>query len=318
MYELIIEHEGTLYLPPVLDGIELEWDRKGAPGKLTFTIIEEGGIRLEQGSPVRLKLGESRLFYGFIFEVKRDKLNRTAITAYDQLRYLKNKDTYVYEERTAADVIRMIAEDFRLNLGSIADTGHVIPSRVEDGKTLFDIIQSALDLTLTSTGRLYVLYDDFGDLTLQDVETMQLPLLIDGENGENYEYVTSIDGETYNQIKLVYEDKESKARKIYLTKDSGNINRWGVLQYYEKIDSAEVGQQMADGLLSLYNRVQRSFTVKGAAGDPRVRAGSSLLVRLDLADVSIGNMMVVEHVRHTFRGDDHRMDLQLRGDLIGT
>ncbi|MFR8334419.1 MAG: hypothetical protein ACLU9S_20410 [Oscillospiraceae bacterium] len=70
------------------------------------------------------------------------------ITVYDQLYYLKNKDTYVYSGKTATAVLRMIAEDFQLNVGSLEDTGYVIGSRVEDNHTLFDIIQNALDETL--------------------------------------------------------------------------------------------------------------------------------------------------------------------------
>ena len=89
------------------------------------------------------------------------------ITVYDQLYYLKNKDTYVYTNKTAADVIRMIAEDFQLNVGDLEDTGYTIGSRVEDNQTLFDIIQTALDETLKATSQMYVLYDDVGKLTPQ-------------------------------------------------------------------------------------------------------------------------------------------------------
>lgn len=317
-HELLVENDGRLLEPVTVDGVQVEWERAGTPGKLTFSAIGDDALRLDQGNPVRLAAGGQKVFYGFIFEIKRDKTETVSVTAYDQLRYLKNKDTYVYENKTATDVTRMIAEDFNMNVGALADTGYNIATRTEDNKTLFDIIQNALDATLTSTGRLFVLYDDFGDLVLRDVEDMQLPLLIDGETGSNYEYTATIDGDTYNQVKLVYEDKESKSRKIYMTKSGENINRWGVLQYYEKIDQADQGQQMADGLLSLYNRVQRSLSIKDACGDPRVRAGSSLLTRLDLGDLAVGNMMMVESVRHTFNGDDHRMNLELRGGVIGT
>lgn len=316
--DLLIENGDMIYAPVLVDGLEMEWDRKGAPGKLTFAVMEDDALQMALGNQVRVTVGGENLFFGYLFDIKRDKSRQTTVTVYDQLRYLKNKDTYVYESKTATQIVRMIAEDFLLNVGTLADTGHVIASRVEDNKTLFDIIQNTLDLTLTSTGRLYVLYDDAGTLTLRDVEAMQLPILIDGETGENFEYVASIDEDTYNQIKLVYEDKESGSRKIYMSRDSGTIETWGVLQYYEKLDNEENGQSMADGLLALRNRATRTLTINGACGDPRVRAGSSVMVRMDLRDMTVGNMMMVEHVRHIFNGDDHRMDLELRGDVIGT
>lgn len=81
------------------------------------------------------------VFYGFVFEKSRKGSTDDIIqiTVYDQLYYLKNKDTYVYTNKTAADVIRMIAEDFQLNVGDLEDTGYTIGSRVEDNQTLFDI-----------------------------------------------------------------------------------------------------------------------------------------------------------------------------------
>ncbi len=78
----------------------------------------------------------------------------------------------------------------KLNVGTIEDTGYIIASRVEDNKTLFDIIQNALDLTLQNRKKLYVLYDDFGKLTLKNVESMKLNLMIDDETAENYSYTS--------------------------------------------------------------------------------------------------------------------------------
>ena len=34
--DLVITHGSTLYYPIVEEGINLEWDRKGAPGKLKW------------------------------------------------------------------------------------------------------------------------------------------------------------------------------------------------------------------------------------------------------------------------------------------
>ena len=49
---------------------------------------------------------------------------------------MKNKDTKVYEGKTAAQFIRMIAEDFSLNVGALEDTEYVIESRVEENTSL--------------------------------------------------------------------------------------------------------------------------------------------------------------------------------------
>ena len=248
-----------------------------------------------------------------MFSKKRDKEKVINVTCYDQLRYLKNKDTYVYKNKTAGDLVEMIARDFLLNTGKIEYTGYTIGERVEDNKTLFDIIQNALDLTLQSTREMYVLYDDFGKICLKGLERLKLGLVIDAETGENYDYTSSIDNETYNKIKLIYDNKDTGKREIYITKDSNNINNWGVLQYFEKLNSNENAQAKADALLQLYNRKTRKLQIKNAIGDIRVRGGSSVIVQLDLGDLKVQNFMIVEKVKHNFKNGEHFMDLTLIG-----
>lgn len=41
---------------------------------------------------------------------------------------LKNKDTYVYTNKTASEVIKMVAEDFQLNVGELEDTATRSPA----------------------------------------------------------------------------------------------------------------------------------------------------------------------------------------------
>lgn len=311
--ELIIQNDSNIYYPVVEEGITWETTRKGVPGILNFTVVKDGVLNFQEGNAVRLKVDGNNVFYGFVFKKERDKGNTIQVTAYDQLRYLKNKDTYVYTNKTASDVIKMIAADFKLNVGTIEDTGYIIASRVEDNKTLFDIIQNALDLTLQNRKKLYVLYDDFGKLTLKNVESMNLNLMIDDETAENYSYTSSIDGETYNKIKLSYENKETGKREIYISQDTSNINQWGVLQYFETIEETTNGKVKADALLSLYNRKTRNLTIKNAFGDVRVRGGSSIIINLNLGDVIVQNYMIVEKVKHTFKNNEHFMNLTLRG-----
>jgi len=311
--ELIIQNGSNIYYPVVEEGITWETTRKGVPGILNFTVVKDEVLNFQEGNAVRLKVDGNNAFYGFVFKKERDKGNTIQVTAYDQLRYLKNKDTYVYTNKTASDVVKMIAADFKLNVGTIEDTEYIIASRVEDNKTLFDIIQNALDLTLQNRKKLYVLYDDFGKLTLKNVESMKLNLMIDDETAENYSYISSIDGETYNKIKLSYENKETSKREIYISQDTSNINQWGVLQYFETIEETTNGKVKADALLSLYNRKTRNLTIKNAFGDVRVRGGSSIIINLNLGDVIVKNYMIVEKVKHTFKNNEHFMDLTLRG-----
>lgn len=313
MIELLIQNGNRVCQPVLQDEVRWETERKGQPGKLTFSVVSDSIINFQEGNPVRLKVGGVNVFYGFVFKKERDKENIINITAYDQLRYFKNKDTYIYNNKTAGELIQMIAADFNLRTGTLENTGFKIASRVEDNKSLFDIVQTALDLTLENRRKMYVLYDDFGRLTLKNVESMKLNLLIDDEAAENYKYSSTIDGETYNRIKLSYENDETGKREIYIAQDSRNINNWGVLQYFENIDSKVNGKAKADGLLQLYNAKTRNLTINNAFGDVKVRAGSSLPIKLNLGDVNVQNFMLVEKVQHTFKNDEHMMNMTLRG-----
>jgi hypothetical protein len=313
MHELIINHGGTIQQPVLLDDVVWTTERKGQPGKLAFSVYNDGLLKIDEGDPVSFRVDGKNVFYGFVFKRNWNKDKIISITAYDQLRYLKNKDTYIYKNKTATELIRMIANDFRLNVGVLEDTGYKIEKRVEDGETLFDIILNALDITLENKKKLYVLYDDFGKLTLKDIETMRVNLLIDENSSENYNFSSSIDGLTYNQIKVIYEDETNGKREIYITKDSSNINRWGLLQYFETIDEKVNGQAMVDALIELYNKKENNLTLNNVIGDTRVRAGTSVLVQLDLVDFKLQHWMLVEKAVHRFKKDDHFMDLTLRG-----
>lgn len=164
-----------------------------------------------------------------------------------------------------------------------------------------------------NTKQLYVLFDDVGKLTLKNINSMKLNLLIDEETGENFNYESSIDEQTYNKIKLAFNNEKTGKRELFIAQDGEKMNQWGVLQYFEEIQTQTGASAKADALLKLYDQKTRRLTVKNAFGDVRVRAGSALVVALNLGDIITNNFMVVEKVTHTFKDNQHRMEL----DLIG-
>lgn len=318
--ELLVGNEdGTkIYQPAVQEGIEWSTERKNTPGKLVFQVLNEDILKFSEGSPVRLKVDGDKVFFGFVFKQQRSKDPIITVTAYDQLRYLKNKDTKIYERKTAAQFIKMITEDYQLKTGTLEDTEFVIESRVEENTSLFEMIANALDLTLTNTGKLYVLFDDFGELTLKSLSSMCVGvpgayLMIDEETGENFDYTSSIEDHTYNKIKLTYDNEETGCREVYLAQDSSNINKWGILQYFDILQKGENGQAKAEALLKLYNKKTRSLRITNAFGDNRVRAGSLLVICLDFGEIKLNHWMLVEKCKHTYKEAEHWMDLTLRG-----
>lgn len=279
-----------------------------------FNVLRDDVLDFTEGNIVKMTVDGKNVFYGYVFTKKRDKDGIISVTAYDQLRYLKNKDCYVYPKAmTAAELVKALAADYKLQVGEIEDTEYVIARRVEDNQTLFDTIQTAIGLTLDNKKKLYILYDDFGSLTLKSLENMRLDLLIDADTAENYDYTSSIDSNTYNQVKLFYDNKDTGEREVYKVFDSGNIARWGLLQFCDNIQEQTNGKVKADALLGMYNKKTRNLSINNAFGDTRVRGGSRISVQLDLGDITVNNYMLVEKAKHVFTNNLHSMDISLRG-----
>ena len=311
--EILIQHGSTIQFPAVVEGAKLVWERKGTPGKLTFTVVKDSKLNFQEGDPVKLTVDGTPMFYGFVFIKSRDKDGTIDVTAYDQLRYLKNKDTITEEGLKASDLLKRIATDFRLKLGTVEDTGYTMETVVEENQTLFDMVQNALDETLLNTGKLFILYDDVGSLTLKDINSMKTNLLIDMEAAENFNYSSSIDDATYNKIKLAFNNEKTGKRELYVAQDGEKINQWGVLQYFEEIQTATGAPAKAEARLAHYDRKTRKLTVKNAFGRADVRAGSAVMVSLNLGDIIANQYLMAEKVIHTFKGEEHMMDLTLVG-----
>ncbi len=311
--ELLIENKGKIYTPVVEEGLTWSCERNGAPSVLKFNVLKDYVVDFTEGNLVTFKVDGKGVFKGYVFIKERDKDGIISVTAYDQLRYFKNKDTISYENKTAGELVKLLANDFGLTTGTIEDTVYKIPSRVEENTSLLDMVQTALELTLLNKKEMYVLYDDFGKLNLKNTSSLVVNILINEETGENFNYSSSIDSNTYNKVKLIYENKKTKKRDVYITKDSNNIGKWGVLQYFDTLQEGENGKEKADSLIELYNKKTRNLSVSNVFGDIRVRAGSMVYVELSLGDVIVNNLMLVEKCRHTFKENEHFMDLTLKG-----
>lgn len=497
--KLTIQHGNVIYEPPVEEGVQIEWERSGTPGKLTFTTIKVEGLAFQEGDPVRFYYDYKQVFAGYVFKKQRDKEHHIKVTCYDQIRYLKNKYTYVFENKTATQIVKSLCGDFKLQTGDMDNTAYVIPAIVEENKAALDIILDVLEETLLNTGKMYVLYDDCGNIRIRNTENMMSTTLIYEESAENFDYSSSIDDETYNNIVLYYDPNSNNSStsssgsggtssvtsdanrivemaksqlgtaenprgtnnikyntdyygsavsgsaypwccafvwwvfkqcglsslfydgektaycptavswfkkkgqwvtsgykpgdviffdyqgdgsadhvgivesvsgnkvtciegnyadevyrvtrvdhilgagrpaystttraassgatsgaitnntssgdgiQIFTASSQAKIKEWGLLRYFEKVDTPSIGQNKADALLKLYNRKTRELKVTGAFGDISVRGGTLIPVKLYLGDIEANNFMLVEKVTHKFDKDHHTMDLTLEG-----
>lgn len=322
--KLIIMHDKTqIDISNLCSDVKVVTERVGSPSKLNFSVIREvteDRFTFLEGDNVKLWVDEYPLFCGYIFTKKRGKEQNIEVTAYDQLRYLKNKDTYVYDYKTATEVLKMVANDFKLQLGDVEDTEYIVAHREEDNISLFDIILNAVDLTLINTKQLYVLFDDFGKLCLKNIHNMRLPILMITDDGTvtDYIYKTDIDDDTYNRIKYYKDNEDTGKRDIYIAEHTGNQSKWGILQKYETAPDAYNDAQiinLINKMLEQKNRVKQSLSIDCVGmdnGEIKIRGGSEIFVKIDNCGQSnINNWFIVDKCTHTFENNAHKIKIDL-------
>lgn len=323
MLEIVMDNRnGTLWdISGIVSEVTYKTSRIGKASSVDLTLLRNGiyqedAFEYNVGDVIRIRKDGTNVFLGYIFTIEsgRDELK---ITAFDQLRYLLAKDGKVFNGVKLGDIIRQLADEFDLRVGTLEDTEYILPPKTEDNVSLMDMICNALGQTLVSTGRNYVFYDDFGQLTLRSIENMALEVSI-GDAALMYDYreKRSIE-DSYNRVRLVQDNKETGQRDVYIAQDSGNIAKWGLLQYFEVVNEKLNYAQIVESLnnqIALKNRERRSLRID-AIGDIRVRAGSFLGIHLE--ERGLSQYFMVEECTHKFAGVDHTMSLDLVDIRIG-
>lgn len=315
------ENKDTAYLVSPVDGVELTRGRDMVPATLKFKVPKDKTLNFQEGDRVQFSVNGTVVFYGFVFEKSRDREAVISVTAYDQLRYLKNKDCYVYNSKSASELIKMICDDYNLSVADGDGLAHtqVKVSHIEDNKTLADIISYALAFTtIYGPGHpIFELYDDGGKIKLQNVmgPEMTLDCLIDADVTSNYTYTTSIDKDTCNMVKIVRDVPEANRKTWVRTgevRDDETMRQWGRLQYVIRPDDKNATPiEQAKHYLSLHDAKTREIKLKGVVGDVRVRGGTRLFCQFNFGDIEVNNYLMVSAVTHHFTENCHLMDIDL-------
>ncbi|MGM1048648.1 hypothetical protein SAMN05661091_0871 [Paenibacillus uliginis N3/975] len=319
MIEIMLDRKnGSVWdLGQVVTDITWKTSRQAKPASLDITFVNDGLAQSKKfdvanGDIVRFRKDNKDLFYGYVFSKEWGADAQVKLMAYDQVRYLSSNETYRFENVKVEDIIRKIAKDYNLKTGELTDTKHTIPSMLQDNKKLIDTISKGLDATLIATGQYYMFYDQFGELTLKNINEMLLMLAI-GEDSlmTDFSYKKSIDNETYNRIKVVRDNKETGKRDVYLYQHGQNIAQWGLLSLYEVADEnmnpAQL-KELAKNLLELKNREEQTLSVE-AIGDLRVRAGNTIYVNLPGEGLK---PYLIDECTHKFSNGTHTMSLNMK------
>jgi len=323
-YELSILTKSQKFIPAIQDGITLKSDAYGSPESLEFTVIKDQYLSFEEGAQVIFSIDGKKRFNGFVFTKDFDKKKFIQITAYDQLRYMKNKDSFLIENEKASDFLIRLCTEFDLVPGEIEDTGYIIEKMALDNMTLIDMMNKALEATLMNTGRKYCYYDNDGRIDLKDIEKNSAEYLITNETASNFKYSSSIE-DTYNRVKLIKKNDVSvqstsgKKKKIEVAgepiyaKDAASMTKFGTLQFFSnefsEVDNIE---NIAQLILEVNSDKKRSLSISRCFGDPSLRGGKSIIVDIDIDDdLKVAKRFFVNSCTHYFLNDDHNMDVDL-------
>lgn len=278
--------------------------------KLEFSYIDDE-LKIQNGSCVTFEYDDTGIFYGYVFKHSINSKGEISVTAYDQLRYCKAKDSIIIKNSTITDLIKKMCVYFELKTGNLSDTGYILATSAQDDKTWLDMIYEGIKDTLTNKGEWYLLRDEFGKISLRNLTELELDLVLgDKSLCYDYSFEKSIDDSFYNQIKLVSDNEVSGKRNVYIAKDGDSIDKLGLLQYFEVLDknlNPSQAKSKTDMLLKLYNKEVESLSLE-CLGDTRIRAGSSFYGRIE--DAKLNKNLIVRSVTHKFL-PVHTMSLEV-------
>lgn len=297
-------------LSEVATSISFKTKRRGEPSSIEIEVVTT--LDFPYGSSLAVKIDEVKLFYGFLFKVKKGKQNKRTLVFFDQLKYLLRSNTYVFKDLNLNQVISAIAKDFQLKTGALNAPTTKLPTILKEDKSALDAIQECMDEVLTRTGRLCVFWDEFGSLRIDEPKNLMIQtVLADASIISDFEWEGSIE-DSANIVKLVHDNKKTGRREVYIYQDTNNIKKWGKLQFFKKMDeNANEAQikQMGEMYIKLKNRPTESVSLSFSVGDLSFRAGKAVYV--DVREIGLSGWYVLEEVEHVFKGSSHTMEVKL-------
>jgi len=291
--------------------------RRGSPARtLSVNLLdddgywhERSGIDVEEGWQCLFRYDGQELFRGIFMSQSVSQTKRASLKAYDNGIYLSNnRDTFVYEGKTASDIFQDVCTRFGIPAGDVAGCSYAIPDLTKSKTTGWDAIEDALSLEFDNTGTRYFVVSDKGALCLRKRQENILQWVLEtGSNVSKYTYKKSIEN-VRTRVKLLSDEGKVLAQ----ASDPGLERRIGIMQETdapdETLNSAQLNA-LAQSLLAEKKAPQRTLSLNGLLGITDVIAGVGVFVMIPHIDIS--RSLYVDTDSHTFKDNLHTMDLSL-------
>jgi hypothetical protein len=277
-------------------------------------------LNIQRGSQLIFKSKDKELFRGMIFADKIDSKGQMSLTAYDDNIYLtKNKDTKKFVGKTATAIIKSICSEFGIPVGSVEETGYIIPKLILRDKTLWEMMVTALTVTYHQTGRKYFIFSKGGKLQVSARKDVVAKINLEtGLNILDASYSASID-DMRTKVKVVGEVKgakdkngnETKQEISATAKDDGMIKAFGLMQHLETM-SGDVTksqiEQRAKELLKQLAVITDEATLN-CLGVDEVISGGAVYAYEPMTSIMGG--FYVSADSHTWQSGNHTMNIKL-------
>ena len=287
---------------------------EGNAGKLDVLLQKDPNdlLQVSNGSIISFIKDGKGIFYGFVFTIGTDSKETYKITAYDQMRYLKNEEVYVTKDLTASQIFEKICYDKQLRYQVKVPSNYVPSAYLHDKKSLYEIINRGRKQANIYEGQQFYITDEFGTLVWSELGHEKTNVILgDASLLTDYKYEKTIDKETFNQVKMYRDNKTSGKRDVWLAKDSNNIKRWGELQLLAKADDNDTPAMIQDTVqkyLKLRNRETETLKLN-AIGIDELTAGKGFKFILEREGIS--QDMWIINSNHKYNKNNHTMELEV-------
>lgn len=296
---------------------QVRWKgRKGSAARsMTAKLIDDdgakhqrAGIDVGEGHQVILLLDGEELFRGIIMNTGQNQKKVLTFTAYDNGIYLaNNKDTFVYEQKTASDIFRDVLTRFGIPIGTVSPCSYIIPELTKSKTSAFDAIADALSLDYKNTQiRHYILSSQGKVSLLTRKENILQWVLEPSANLYAYNLTKSIE-KTRTRIKLLSDEGKVLAE----ASDTALEGKIGIFQDISRPDETLTQAQLTALVRSICAEkatVSNTLTLD-TLGIKDVVSGVGVFVRIEHLDIA--RTYYVDEDTHTFEGEKHTMSLRL-------
>ena len=291
--------------------------RRGSPTRaLQVTLIDDDGYKharsgmdIESGYQCIFSYDGTELFRGMFMRQSQSHAKTMEFKAYDLGTYLSNnKDTFVYENKTATDVFKDVCSRFGIPVGGAASTSYTIPDLTKKKTTGWDAIADALSLDYENTGTKHYVFSDKGKLYLKKRLENVLQWVLDVDtNITNYKYSKSIEN-LKTRIKLLSKEGTVLAQE----QDTALEKLYGIFQDVstpdESLSKAQI-KSLAKTLLDEKKTPERSLILNKVLGVTDVISGVGVFIKIP--HLGLNKTFYVDSDSHVFKGNLHTMSLEL-------